>query len=115
MASTQEINLRKKLRQFCDETGILMILDEVLVGFGRCADFFAFQNMISSRYGLYEQRITGGYVPFELCIQVARYDFYENRVLSNGLTNYAHPLGLACMRTVIDTLMKLSFSNQKRH
>ena len=111
-----DLNWWKKLRQFCDETGILMILDEVLVGFGRCEDFFAFQKYdIKPDMVCMSKGITGGYVPFgalytngEIC------NFYENRVLSNGLTNYAHPLGLACMRTVIDTLMKPSFSNQKR-
>ena len=106
----------KKLRRFCDETGILMILDEVLVGFGRCEDFFAFQKYdIKPDMVCMSKGITGGYVPFgalytnnEIC------SFYENRILSNGLTNYAHPLGLACMSTVIDTLKKSTFSSQKR-
>ena len=105
----------KQLRKFCDDTGILMILDEVLVGFGRCQKNFAFQ-----KYGIkpdmvcMSKGITGGYIPFgavytnsEIC------DFYENRMLSNGLTNYAHPLGLACMSTVIDTLTDSSFSENK--
>ena len=105
----------RKLREFCDETGILMILDEVLVGFGRCKEYFAFH-----KYGIepdivcMSKGITGGYIPFgAVYTNLKICDFYENRVLSNGLTNYAHPLGLACMNTVIDTLKDPSFIDNK--
>jgi acetylornithine/LysW-gamma-L-lysine aminotransferase len=44
----------KAVRQLCDERGILLILDEVQTGFGRCGAWFAFQ-----RYGI---------VPDVLCL-----------------------------------------------
>jgi len=37
----------KRVRQLCDERGILLILDEVQTGFGRCGAWFAFE-----RYGI---------------------------------------------------------------
>ncbi len=111
-----DIQWWKKLRQFCDKTGILLILDEVLVGFGRCEEFFAFQKYdIKPDMVCMSKGITGGYVPFgALYTNNKICNFYENRLLSNGLTNYAHPLGLASMNIVIDSLREPSFSSNKR-
>lgn len=39
-----ENNFLKKVRQRCDETGALMILDEIQPGFGRTGKLFGFQN-----------------------------------------------------------------------
>jgi len=37
-------NYVKALREFCDERDILLIVDEVQTGIGRCGSFFAYQN-----------------------------------------------------------------------
>lgn len=103
------------LREFCDETGILLIVDEVLVGFGRCGENFAFQKYkIKPDIVCMSKGITGGYIPFGAVYTSPKiYEFYNERMLSAGLTNYAHPLGLACMDIVIDTLNELEFSQRK--
>ncbi|HEX3304102.1 MAG TPA: aminotransferase class III-fold pyridoxal phosphate-dependent enzyme, partial [Thermomicrobiales bacterium] len=43
----------KKIRKLCDETGILMIMDEVICGFGRLGELFA-----STYYGVMPDIIT---------------------------------------------------------
>lgn len=100
------------LRRLCDEFGFPLIVDEVLVGFGRCGRPFAFQE-----YGLVpdmvcmSKGITGGYVPCGAVWVAGRIaSFFDDRVLSCGLTSYAHPLGLAALSGVLDTFDDPAFS-----
>lgn len=87
----------KAVRKICDDNGILLIMDEVMSGFGRTGKWFGFQNhgiipdMIAMAKGL-----TCGYLPFG-CLQVseriaARFD---DQVLAMGLTYAAHPVSCA--------------------
>ncbi len=103
------------IESLCREHGILLIIDEVLVGFGRCGPDFAFQD-----YGLrpdmvcMSKAISGGYIPLGAVWtspQISAY--YDNEVLSCGLTNYGHPLGLAALDAVLDTLEDAEFRRHK--
>jgi taurine--2-oxoglutarate transaminase len=87
----------KQLREICNKHGILMIMDEVMSGFGRTGKWFGFENhdiipdMIAMAKGL-----TCGYLPLG-CLQVsdkiaAKYD---DAVLPLGLTYSAHPVSCA--------------------
>jgi len=87
----------KAVREICNKHGILMIIDEVMSGFGRTGKWFGFQNhgiipdMICMAKGL-----TCGYLPFG-CLMVtdtiaAKYD---DAVLPLGLTYSAHPVSCA--------------------
>lgn len=87
----------KIVREICDKHGILLIMDEVMSGFGRTGKWFGFQNhgivpdMICMAKGL-----TCGYLPFG-CLMVsdkiaAKYD---ETVLALGLTYSAHPVSCA--------------------
>ena len=87
----------KAVREICNKHGILLIMDEVMSGFGRTGKWFGFQNhdivpdMIAMAKGL-----TCGYLPFG-CLMVsdkiaAKYD--EN-ILPLGLTYSAHPVSCA--------------------
>ncbi len=87
----------KAVRSLCDKHGILLIMDEVMSGFGRTGKWFGFENhgiipdMICMAKGL-----TCGYLPFG-CLQVsdriaAKYD---DTVLALGLTYSAHPVSCA--------------------
>jgi taurine--2-oxoglutarate transaminase len=87
----------KAVRKISDDNGILLIMDEVMSGFGRTGKWFGFQNhgiipdMIAMAKGL-----TCGYLPFG-CLQVseriaARFD---DQVLAMGLTYAAHPVSCA--------------------
>lgn len=87
----------KAVRALCDKYGILMIMDEVMSGFGRTGQWFGFQNhgivpdMIAMAKGL-----TCGYIPLG-CLQVsdkiaAKYD---DAMLPLGLTYSAHAVSCA--------------------
>jgi taurine--2-oxoglutarate transaminase len=87
----------KEVRNLCDKHGILLIIDEVMSGFGRTGKWFGFENhgiipdMICMAKGL-----TCGYLPFG-CLMVsdriaARFD---DIILAIGLTYSAHPVACA--------------------
>ncbi len=87
----------KAVREICNKHGILLIMDEVMSGFGRTGKWFGFENhgivpdMIAMAKGL-----TCGYLPFG-CLMVsdkisAKFD---DQVLSLGLTYSAHPVSCA--------------------
>lgn len=82
------------VRETCNRHGILLIIDEVMSGFGRTGKWFGFQHhgivpdMIAMAKGL-----TSGYLPFG-CLMVSdkiacRYD---DAMLPLGLTYSAHPV-----------------------
>jgi taurine--2-oxoglutarate transaminase len=87
----------KAVRNICNKHGILLIMDEVMSGFGRTGKWFAFQHhevvpdMIAMAKGL-----TCGYLPLG-CLMVsdkiaAKYD---DTALPLGLTYSAHPVSCA--------------------
>ncbi len=91
------IGYLKAVREICNKHGILLIMDEVMSGFGRTGKWFGFENhgiipdMIAMAKGL-----TCGYLPFG-CLMVsdtiaAKYD---DTVLALGLTYSAHPVSCA--------------------
>lgn len=87
----------KAVKELCNKHGILLIIDEVMSGFGRTGKWFGFEHhdivpdMIAMAKGL-----TCGYLPFG-CLMVsdkiaAKYD---DAVLPLGLTYSAHPVSCA--------------------
>lgn len=87
----------KAVREICNKHGILLIMDEVMSGFGRTGKWFGFENhgiipdLICMAKGL-----TCGYLPFG-CLMVsdkiaAKYD---DAALPLGLTYSAHPVSCA--------------------
>jgi taurine--2-oxoglutarate transaminase len=87
----------KAVREICDKNGILLIIDEVMSGFGRTGQWFGFQNhgiipdMIAMAKGL-----TSGYLPFGCLMvtdRIARK--FDDVVLPLGLTYSAHPVACA--------------------
>ncbi len=87
----------KALREICTKNNILLIMDEVMSGFGRTGKWFGFQHhdivpdMICMAKGL-----TCGYLPFG-CLMVsdkiaAKFD---DTVMAIGLTYSAHPVACA--------------------
>lgn len=96
-------NYWKRLREICDQHGILLIADEVMSGFGRTGKWFGFEHhgvvpdMVCMAKG-----ITSGYLPFG-CLMVsdtiaAKYD---NDPLMIGLTYSAHATACAAALEVI--------------
>jgi len=87
----------KGLRSLCDQHGILLILDEVMTGFGRTGKWFAAEHegvvpdMITFAKG-----VNSGYVPLGGVIvdePIAKH--FDTNVLWAGLTYAGHPLACA--------------------
>ncbi len=99
------------IQEMCRAYGMMLIVDEVLVGFGRCHNDFAFHRYdLTPDLVCMSKAITGGYIPFGAvwtAPQIAAH--YEDQVLSCGLTNYGHPLGLAALDGVLDLLSDPEF------
>ncbi len=104
----------RELAKLKKKYNFLIILDEVVSGFGRTGKPFGFQHFsIRPDIICMAKVITGGYVPFGAIWtskSIAKY--YDKQVLSCGLTNYAHPLGLAAMDAVIDEINSELFSEK---
>lgn len=87
----------QEVRRICNQHGILLIMDEVMSGFGRTGKWFGFENhgiipdMIAMAKGL-----TCGYLPFG-CLMVSDKiaSKYDDQMLPLGLTYSAHPVSCA--------------------
>lgn len=85
------------VREICDRHGIVMILDEVMTGFGRTGYWFGSEgfgvepDLISCAKGL-----TSGYVPLgAVLISQKIADKFQDKVYYGGLTYSGHPLACA--------------------
>ncbi len=92
------------VRAICDEFGIMMICDEVMAGFGRTGKMFGFQNFdIKPDIVTFAKGVTCGYVQLGgVCVSKAIAEYFEDNMLSCGLTYSGHPLacaaGVACLK-----------------
>ena len=85
------------VRSLCDEFGIMWIADEVMAGFGRCGEWFAFDH-----YGATPDLITfakgvnSGYLPLGgVVINDPIAHFFDDRAFPGGLTYSGHVLACA--------------------
>ncbi len=91
------------VREICDEFGIMLICDEVMAGWGRTGKMFAFENFgIKPDIVTFAKGVTCGYVPLGGVVvskEIAAY--FDDHLLSCGLTYSGHPLacaaGVACI------------------
>ncbi len=95
------------LRKWCDETGVHLILDEVMTGFGRTGKMFAFQheNVIPDFLCL-AKGLTGGYLPMAATLTTGKiYDAFlgtADRAFYYGHSYTANPLGCAAALASLD-------------
>ncbi len=95
------------LRKWCDETGVHLILDEVMTGFGRTGSMFACQqeNVLPDFLCL-AKGLTGGYLPLAATLTTGRiYDAFlgtADRAFYYGHSYTANPLGCAAALASLD-------------
>jgi taurine--2-oxoglutarate transaminase len=85
------------VRALCDEFGIVWIADEVMAGFGRTGEWFAWQNW-SAQPDLivFAKGVNSGYVPLGgVVISAPIAEYYDDRMYPGGLTYSGHPLACA--------------------
>lgn len=91
------------VRKLCDEFGIMMICDEVMAGWGRTGKMFAFENFdVKPDIVSFAKGVTCGYVQLGgVVVSKKIAEFFDDNLLSCGLTYSGHPLacaaGVACV------------------
>ncbi len=91
-----------KVRAACDAHGAMMIVDEVLVGFGRTGKWFGIEHWkdengeaIVPDMITCGKAITGGYATLGAVLVHERVaQRFEEQCLVTGMTHYAHPLNV---------------------
>lgn len=104
------------IQKLCNENNILLILDEVICGFYRLGTAFGYQHFaVLPDIICMAKGITGGVIPFgALWTSDKIHSHFNDKVLSCGLTNYAHPLGLKALEAVLDYTGQKSFQDHLR-
>lgn len=85
------------VRELCDAHGIVMIADEVMVGFGRCGAWFAIDrwNVVPDLIA-FAKGVNSGYVPLGgVIMSQAISESFTQRPYAGGLTYSGHPLACA--------------------
>lgn len=86
-----------RVRAACDRHGVLLVIDEVLCGFGRTGKCFGFEHWnVQPDMITCAKALTAGYAPLGAVLTHQKLAaHFDSRVLWAGLTAYAHPLGCA--------------------
>ncbi len=92
----------RELRDWCDETGVLLIFDEVMTGFGRTGKLFACQHEdVIPDFLALAKGLTGGYLPLAATLTRERiFEAFlgtvaEQKTFYYGHSYCANPLGCA--------------------
>jgi adenosylmethionine-8-amino-7-oxononanoate aminotransferase len=101
----------KRLSKLCKELGVLLIADEIAVGFGRTGVMFACEYAdISPDMVIIGKGMTSGFIPMSaLAATTEVYDSFrnesanpeKNRTFFHGHTYSGHPLAAACARATL--------------
>jgi len=85
------------VREICDKHGIVMILDEVMTGFGRTGYWFGCEGFgVTPDLMTCAKGITSGMVPLGAVVISRKIaDAFQDRVFYGGLTYSGHPLACA--------------------
>lgn len=104
----------KQVRKLCDEKDILLILDEIQCGMGRCGSMFAYQNYGVKPDIMTSAKALGCGVPvgaFAMTEDVAKYSLAPG---DHGTTYGGNPFVAAAVNAVFEQFEKLDIINQVR-
>ena len=109
-AATAEAGYFRRIREICDQYGVLLILDEVMSGLGRTGYHHAFEaegivpDMVTLAKGL-----AGGYQPIGAVLVADRiFDALDqgSRFFQHALTYSGHPVAAAAALSVQKTIVE---------
>jgi taurine--2-oxoglutarate transaminase len=97
------------VRALCDKYGIVLIFDEVMCGFGRTGDWFAWQNAsfagVRPDLVTFAKGVNSGYVPAGgVIISDPIANAFVDEVFPGGLTYSGHPLAMASIVATLDAM-----------
>jgi taurine---2-oxoglutarate transaminase len=87
----------QSIREVCDRHGIMLILDEVMAGFGRTGRWFACENWdVVPDILTVAKGINSGYVPLgAMVVREPIAEWVRDKFFAGGLTYSGHPLACA--------------------
>ncbi len=94
------------VREICDRYGIVYIADEVMCGFGRTGEWFAYQaHDVAPDLVTFAKGVNSGYVPLGgVVLNEAISASFNDRVYPGGLTYSGHPLACAAAVATIEAM-----------
>ncbi len=94
------------VREIATRYGIVLILDEVMVGFGRTGSWFAFEQFdVVPDLVTFAKGVNSGYVPAGgVLISDPIATTFDDRVFPGGLTYSGHPLAMASIVATIEAM-----------
>lgn len=94
------------VRALADEFGIILIVDEVMAGFGRTGRWFGFEHDgIVPDLITFAKGVNSGYVPAGgvlISEPISRY--FDDHFFAGGLTYSGHPLAMAAIVATLDAM-----------
>jgi acetylornithine/N-succinyldiaminopimelate aminotransferase len=98
----------RALRQLCDDSGMLLVFDEVQTGMGRIGELFAYQRIGVAPDVMSLAKALGGGFPIGACLTTAE--------AASGMTPGSHgstfggnPLAVSAANAVLDVMLKPGF------
>ena len=94
------------VRAIADRYGVVLILDEVMAGFGRTGGWFAFDDHdVVPDLITFAKGVNSGYVPAGgVIISAPIASAFDDRVFPGGLTYSGHPLAMAAIVATIGAM-----------
>jgi acetylornithine/N-succinyldiaminopimelate aminotransferase len=98
----------RALRELCDESGLLLVFDEVQTGMGRTGELFAYQRIGVTPDVMSLAKALGGGFPIGACLATAEAAVGMTPG-SHGSTFGGNPLAVAAANAVLDVMLKPGF------
>jgi acetylornithine/N-succinyldiaminopimelate aminotransferase len=98
----------RALREVCDESGLLLVFDEVQTGMGRTGELFAYQRIGVTPDVMSLAKALGGGFPIGACLATAEAAAGMTPG-SHGSTFGGNPLAVAAANAVLDVMLKPGF------
>ena len=105
------------VRKLCTDNGIVLILDEVMAGFGRTGEWFAFDAFdVKPDLFVFAKGSNSGYVPVGgVVISDEIAATFDSQVFPGGLTYSGHPLAAASIVATIDVMKEEKIVENAKH
>jgi acetylornithine/N-succinyldiaminopimelate aminotransferase len=106
-------NFLRRLREFCDARGLLLVLDEVQTGIGRTGRLFAYEEAGITPDIMAVGKGIGGGFPLGACLATER-AAKGMTIGSHGSTYGGNPLAMTAGNAVLDLVLKPEFLERVR-
>ena len=108
-----------EIRRICDKHNILLIMDEIVTGFGKTGTLFGFQNFgVEPDMFVMAKGISSGYFPVSSVAIGSKVDAVvreSDQIFSHTFTNCGHPVGSAIALENIAIIEEQQLVDKVRH